>query len=148
MMQPASRNPAPPFQLPSVPVDRYKVIYYDVVVYPGIVHVREIHSVYYARANYSEVFPGRGDKSGADVVDAWIVYENGQLQGQRSGWMSILTCYKSAWFATREEAVVHAVYELELQIMQHKSTIQSIQNEIGRLCKTITAHDLARLRAQ
>jgi len=97
-----------PFMIPGELVDQYVVEYYR--IWRGgasNIVIDEVKCVYHVNTSWDKYFPN--NKGGMDIVNAWMVFVNGQVSGRILSWEGILKADPERMFITKDEAIRAAI---------------------------------------
>ena len=120
------KQPILPFTLPEKPVDKFRIHYFR--VWRGgadNIIIDEITSVYHINTSWDAYSPN--NRGGADLVDDWMVFENGSATGRIEGWVKILEIDPEAIFETKTEAIKYAIEVYGKWIADAKERIRKLE---------------------
>ncbi len=127
-------KPSAPFTLPSKPIDRHRVEYYRISGYHDAPRIVHMCLVYHVNSTWLEVCPDRSDRNGADFVNHWQVFADGEFTGRtRDGWDVVLAGSWDETFKTYEEAKAYLLTLLEQWLESAREKVCEIEQRIEAL---------------
>ena len=143
-------KPQPPFTLPDEPIDRHRVEYYRISGYHDDPRIVRICLVYHVNSAWLEVCPDRNDRDGANFVNHWQVFSDGDFTGRtRDGWDVVLAGPWDETFKTYEEARAFLLGCLTRSLEDAREKVREIEERIraarGAPEKTIACPTCKRL---
>jgi len=103
----------PILTIPEEPIDQYQVKHYCLYMLSIPVSVAEIVAVYHQNTPWHKYCQDETHSRGADIVDQWMVFENGSPCGRIVGWTGIHKAFVHPGnFLTREDAIKAAIKKL------------------------------------
>lgn len=113
--------------LPKEPVDGYQVKYWRLSLSSYWCYINETVATYHVAVAWAFYSP-RDHRSGADLIDDWMITVDGHDTGRFSGWDGLkgLTVQKDV-FPSREAAVIEARIRLDDDIARAEQHVLDLK---------------------
>lgn len=124
--------------LPKVPMDGYTIDFWKLYVRDGYYRISSMKLVYHVNTkweDYEKCYYGK------DIIDSWMIIENGSNMGRKSKWKSVLQYNDkeyNEYFHTPHEAMEEAIRMLTGANDYHNERIAQNDELIQDLRKKLT----------